>query len=248
MRDIFRAYIARLFRNKLFLAGTALAFAITYYITANGLTIHRFGMYETDFDYTLTVSLGIPCFFSVFTASFLGTEYSEGTIRNKIAGGKTRTGIYAASFAVMAAALLTMTAAWLAGGLLGANTLPDSVFIVQSAAKVFFYNLANIAVLVLLSMMITKPRISIVLEFCIFEFGAFAALAFQGLMVIAKDGAYSVLRFLNNFLPFGQWLTSSLLGDREYMMSFGTLTCFSLMITAAMTAAGLVLIRKKDIK
>ena len=40
----------------------------------------------------------------------------------------------------------------------------------------------------------------------------------------------------------------SLLGDREYMMSFGTLTCFSLMITAAMTAAGLVLIRKKDIK
>lgn len=248
MRDLFRAYSARLFRNKLFLGGTALAFAVTYFITANGLTLHRFGQYETDFDYSLTVSLGIPCFFSVFTAMFLGTEYSDGTIRNKLASGKTRTQIYVSSFAAMALALFVMTAAWLAGALAGASTLPDSGYIAACTVRILFYNLANVAVLVLLSMNITKPRVSIVLEFCLFEMGAFMALAFQGLMCITEGAAYEALRFLNNFNPFGQWLMNSLLGDREAMMSSGMQTGFSVMIIASMTVFGLFLMNRKDIK
>lgn len=248
MKDLIRAYSARLLRHRMFIGGVILAFVITYYITANGLTLHRFGLYETDFDYSLTVSIGIPAFFSLFTAYFLGTEYNDGTIRNKLAAGKTRTEVYAASFTAMALALVFMTAAWLAGALAGAKTLPDTGYIVMSAVKLFVYNLADIALLVFISMMVTKQRTSIVLQFVLFQTSAFAALAFQGLMCISNGIWYGVLMFLNNFSPYGQWLTSSLIGDAGCMMSYGTQIAFSLFIIISLTAAGMVLLQKKDIR
>ena len=126
MRNIYKAHCARLFTDKLFIAGTSLAFAITWWFTKNGNEIRHFGMYETDFDYALTASLGLLGFFSVFTPLFLGTEYSDGAIRNKLISGKTRTQIYLSSLAAILTALLIMTAAWAAGALLGAQTLPSA--------------------------------------------------------------------------------------------------------------------------
>ena len=248
MTNLIRAYSARLFRHKFFIGGTILAFIITYYFTANGVTIHYFGLYEHDFDYALTVSLGIPAFFALFTPFFLGTEYSEGTIRNKLATGMTRTQIYAASFLTMVIALTVMTAAWLAGGLIGANILPDTGFIVKNTAKLFLYNLGNIAFLVMLSMILTNQRVSIVVQFSLFQCGSFLALALQGFMCITEGARYQVLRFLLNFFPFGQWLTSSLIGDKECMMPTGTLMCFSVIIMIAATALGLKVLQKKDIR
>lgn len=248
MKDLFRAYSARLLRNIMFIGGTILAFIITYFFTANGETLHHFWQYETDFDYSLTVSIGIPAFFSLFTPFFLGTEYNDGTIRNKLAAGKTRTELYFASFFSMVLALVIMTAAWLAGSIAGASILPDAVYIITSTVRLFLYDLAFLAVLVMLSMMITKQRVSIVVQFTLFQMSAFAALTFQGLMTIAEGRRYEVLRFLLNFDPFGQWLTTSLIGDRECMMSYGTQTGFSVFIMAVMTAAGLCFIQKKDIK
>lgn len=248
MTDLFRAYSARLFKNQFFIGGIILAFIITYYITANGTEIHSFGLYATDFDYSLTVSLGILAFFSLFTASFLGAEYNDGTIRNKLSAGKTRTEIYAASFAAMSLALIIMVAVWLAGALIGAKTLPDTGYIVSSTVKLLIYNLANIAALVFMSMMITKLQVSISVQFALFQAGWFAALTCQGLMCVTDGKWHSILRFLNNFIPFGQWLTSSLLGDAECMMSYGTQIGFSLFIITAMTAAGMVMLQKKDIK
>jgi len=248
MTDLFRAYSARMFRHKFFIGGTILAFIITYYITANGVTMHHFGMYETDFDYSLTVSLGIPAFFALFTPFFLGTEYSDGTIRNKLAAGKTRAEIYAASFLTMTAALAVMTAAWLAGALIGANTLPDISFVATSTARLLSYNLANLAFLVMLSMSFANQRASIVIQFCLFQFGSFFALAIQGFMTIAEGTRFKVLRFMLNFFPFGQWLMSSLIGDGELMMSTGTMMGFSVFILIASTALGLSILQKKDIK
>ena len=248
MTNLFRAYCARMFRHKFFIGGTILAFIITYYFTANGVTIHHFWMYETDFDYTLSVSLGIPAFFALFTPFFLGIEYSDGTIRNKIAAGNTRTEIYAASLLTMTAALAVMTAAWLAGGLMGANTLPDAGFIVISTVKLFLYNLANLAFLVMLSMSFTNQRASIVIQFSLFQIGFMAALALQGFMTVADGTCFQVLRFLLNLFPLGQWLMSSLIGEGDLMMSTGTMMCFSVFILIAATALGLNILQKKDIK
>ncbi|MBO4878183.1 MAG: ABC transporter permease subunit [Ruminococcus sp.] len=248
MTDLFRAYSARLLRHKMFIGGTILAFIITYYFTANGTTIHEFGDYQSDFDYSLTVSIGIPAFFSLFIPFFLGAEYTDGTVRNKLAAGKTRTDLYAASFAAMALALVIMTAAWLAGALIGANTLPDAGEIVLNTVKLLVYNLAVIALLVMLSMMITKQSASIVIQFTIFQMSAFAALTFQGLMTVTEGKRYEVLKFLLNFDPYGQWLTASQIGDKVCMMSAGTQMGFSLFIAVVLTAAGVIMLQKKDIK
>lgn len=46
--------------------------------------------------------------FAVFVSIFLGTEYGDGTIRNKIIAGHTRNHIYLSQFIVSAAACLTI--------------------------------------------------------------------------------------------------------------------------------------------
>lgn len=51
---------------------------------------------------------------AVFVSLFLGTEYSDGTIRNKVASGRSRATIYLAGFlTVFAASILSLTAYWI---------------------------------------------------------------------------------------------------------------------------------------
>lgn len=55
----------------------------------------------------------IPVLMSVFCAMFIGTEYSDGTMRNKIITGHKRTAIYMSNFIIGAAAGLMMYAAYM---------------------------------------------------------------------------------------------------------------------------------------
>lgn len=54
----------------------------------------------------------IPILISVFCAMFIGTEYSNGTMRNKIAAGHKRSAIYLSNLIVSAASGLLMCAAY----------------------------------------------------------------------------------------------------------------------------------------
>lgn len=55
----------------------------------------------------------IPVLMSVFCAMFIGTEYSDGTMRNKIITGHKRAAIYMSNFIISAAAGLMMYAAYM---------------------------------------------------------------------------------------------------------------------------------------
>ncbi len=54
----------------------------------------------------------IPILMSVFCALFIGTEYSDGTMRNKIVSGHKRSTIYLSNFIICAAAGLMMCGAY----------------------------------------------------------------------------------------------------------------------------------------
>ena len=56
---------------------------------------------------------------AIFISLFLGTEYSDGTIRNKLVVGHSRTHIYLANFLTCLTGGIIITAIWFIGGLPG---------------------------------------------------------------------------------------------------------------------------------
>lgn len=67
------------------------------------------------------VSIGLFC--ALFSSMFFGTEYSDGTLRTKIAVGHTRTNIYLASVLTTFIATLLLVVVWLIGSLVAVPTL-----------------------------------------------------------------------------------------------------------------------------
>ena len=98
MRKLLMANFSRVWRDKVFrimmvlmlLAGAALP--IIHYID-NKNNDNSWTPDSSLFSYGLLV----PIFLSVFTAFFVGTEYSDGTIRNKLIAGHHRKYIYLAN-------------------------------------------------------------------------------------------------------------------------------------------------------
>ena len=82
----------------------------------NYISTRQYGDYETQitnvlFIYALTVAILIPAFVSLF----VGTEYSDGTIRNKMIIGHTRTCIYLSNLIVSSTAGLGFCISYIVG-------------------------------------------------------------------------------------------------------------------------------------
>ena len=64
-------------------------------------------------DYFFSQAPMMGAFIALFASTFLGTEYSDGTIRNKLSVGHKRIHVYLSNFVVCAAASLVMVFFWL---------------------------------------------------------------------------------------------------------------------------------------
>lgn len=114
MTKLLSAYFLRLRKNHLF-----------WGILAVGAGFAGFRIYSLlrdQFDYGIPASLDEAIFTyaqligltaAVFVGLFLGTEYSDGTIRNKIVSGCSRLGVYLAGLlTVCTASFLSLAAYW----------------------------------------------------------------------------------------------------------------------------------------
>lgn len=126
MRKLLSAEFSRLFRDKTFwfCIGAMLMYAVAYML--NGVrqaTISLAEYHYTLDDYYFHFALVIGLFCALFCSMFLGTEYSDGTIRNKLVVGHTRVDIYLANLSVTFLATLFVMAVWLIGALVGVPAL-----------------------------------------------------------------------------------------------------------------------------
>lgn len=123
MNKLISAGFSRLKRDKVFLIleFVMLAYAVAYMLNgcrqaaSDTMSGYHYTLEKYYFQYALTIGL----FSAVFTSLFLGTEYNDGTIRNKLIIGHTRTRIYLSSLAVCISATLLIMLTWLIGGLIG---------------------------------------------------------------------------------------------------------------------------------
>lgn len=123
MRNLLRANFSRLFKSKIFYLAVLVMAGLAACATWNQWDEMRKYGSVASVDYALFLSqvlFGIVA--AIFVSLFVGVEYSDGTIRNKLMVGRKRTDIYLANFITCMAALAIVYAASTAVAL-GMSTL-----------------------------------------------------------------------------------------------------------------------------
>lgn len=110
MSNLLKANFYRLWRSKAFWGCVAATFAVT--LGSICLSFYASSKATLNWDQSILHYFYIPLFTAAaFAASFLGTEYAENTVRNKLIVGKTRARIYFANLITITAGGLIITAA-----------------------------------------------------------------------------------------------------------------------------------------
>lgn len=118
MKKLLHANFSRLIRSKEFLICAAIMFIASVALTLRSASFVK--NFEEDYKFYLDVFVFnlapyTAILSAVFITLFLGTEYSNKTIRNKLIVGHTRTNIYLADFITCFAGSVTVIALWFVG-------------------------------------------------------------------------------------------------------------------------------------
>ncbi len=276
MYKLLRAYFSRLAKNRVFWICMSAVFLIAafsvlnFYRQTQAVDAMENAALDDQF-FGLMPLFGIPT--AVAISLFLGTEYSDGTLRNKLIIGSSRTSIYLSSAVTGAAASAALTLAGFLGGLvgmplLGAWAMPFS--------EVLLYILAGMLSSIALAAIFTFIGVncSRKAEGAVIAILAALALLIAGSiiynwlqepemvssMVMTENGMEltepklnphyvggtlrSVLTALLHILPSGQQVLMANLELADPMECI----CYSIGLTFLVTACGAAVFRKKDIK
>lgn len=122
MRNLLSAGYFRLWRSWEFWLCAALILSVSVLSMLNGcrmaMAYAESELYTLDHFYWETLPfIGPVC--AIFSGLFLGTEYSDGAVRNKLIAGHTRLSVYLSNLILCFFAALFYTGAVLLGGLVG---------------------------------------------------------------------------------------------------------------------------------
>lgn len=247
MRKLLSANVSRLWSNKPFWLT-----AVIMIVAESLLCLLFLQQGSLPMEFVLFISLqGIGVLTSVFYSLFLGTEYSDGTIRNKLVVGHTRSSIYLSSFitGIIAVSIIYL-AGLLTGGVIGAvsNAIPATGIGQLAFAGVIGWLacISYAAIFNLIGMLSTSKAktsvLSILTAFILVFFGLTCySLARPGLLSASKA---AIFQFLFDFNPYGQ--TFQLLSVD--IASLWKLAVYALLLISILTGVGLYVFRKKDLK
>ena len=170
MNKLLSANFARLFRDKIFWICIILMTIISGYVYMNAVSdMQTWDIILSPEDNLFGFSVFTAIFQSVFISIFVGTEYNDGTMRNKLAVGHSRAAIYLSNIIVCAVAGLLMCLVYmavaLAIGLLaigGFETAPATLAIFTTAA--FLMSISFSAIFTFAAMLIQNRSLSAVIN------------------------------------------------------------------------------------
>lgn len=126
MHKLVSVNLFRLWRSKIFWAcmGIMLAYSVSLMLNGCRMALRstsEYGYCLEDFYFQFAIVIGGFC--AIFSSLFHGTEYSDGTLRNKIVVGHTRPQIYLANLLLTFIATLLFLGAWTLGAMVAIPTL-----------------------------------------------------------------------------------------------------------------------------
>ncbi len=178
MGNLLRAGFSRLLRSKAFWAIFAIFFALGAGIYClNGMNLRQFG--EGYFNRLYNYYLFFPILFeggagAVFSAFFVGSEFSFGTVRNKLIAGMNKLKIYLANFLMIYFALTAFFLAYILAAAVigipffGLRTFTGTSEVLARVISIVSVNLAYSAIFTLIVMLIQDRAGSLVMGLVIF--------------------------------------------------------------------------------
>lgn len=274
MRNLLHANLSRLKRDGIFwmCVFAMLAFSAGFMITWCLEALEKGNFQDLDLFY-FRFAPAVGFFYAVFSCLFLSVEYSEGTVRNKLAVGHTRREVYLSSFLTVFAASMCIALAWLAGSLAGVPFLgfltlgPAGTMLCLTVVTGFTAAFSAIYTFICLlndrrSVTVITISVWLILVLVVGVLGA--ALhepeVVKNGMISMEDGTLAVItspnpyyisgvqravyEFLIDLLPTGQADSlQNILLDHPLRMLLS-----SAFITAAATLGGLKIFERKDLK
>ena len=280
MRKLLSANFSRLWKSKIFWVLEALSAILgaVFYILAiiNTKNIGE-NWYFASGNYYFYIGLVIVgAIMAVFSAFYIGSEYDQGTIRNKLNVGCTRNSIYLANLIIVVTAGVLFTMTHIAssvvvglpflGGLMWDALAPIGWRIPTAMVMLLCYA----AVFTFIAMQDSNKSRSLIISFVfalviiiggLYIYGALQEPEFTTRMVMQEDGSYlrqegipnsryirgaarTAYTFIEACIPSTQGLN---IARSEGEFNPLTIVC-QLCVTIAITAAGVTLFKKKDIK
>lgn len=275
MAKLLRANFSRLWKSRIFYVALIFMVLLNVFLVIDGWNSGRIGYPEPleDMLFQNCIIIGFVC--SVFVGMFLGTEYSDGTIRNKIIVGHTRVRIYLANLLICAAGSLLLLVISLAIGfglgsfLLNPLGLPYKTLLLY--ILIGLLSTLSFAAIFTLVAMLTPSKASgavicLVLALCLL----FVTSAVEGALTepemvqdfeIAADG----MPILGELHPNPRYVTGTKRAVLEVAYDLlptgqafqicnnecahpARLPVFSLLVTLVTSAAGAMLFRRRDLK
>lgn len=151
MKNLLSANLLRLKKSRLFWGTLILSFGFGVWVAVSQvLEQMRYGGFEDSPAFSRYTTL-IGVVIAVFVSMFFGTEYSDGTIRNKLVTGQSRVSMYLANLIAASVCGLLFSIAYLASCFaVGAPFLSSGLFQFLSVQpRVFVLTLAGLLVLTL---------------------------------------------------------------------------------------------------
>ncbi|HIV93247.1 MAG TPA: ABC transporter permease [Candidatus Eisenbergiella stercoravium] len=244
MNRLFTANLVRLKKNKLFWSLTiaAAAFALALVIL---LDFYPDSIDKIMFVYPILIGFMLPAFIGIF----FGTEYSDGTIRNKLMIGHSRQNVYLANLLTALVVAFMLLAAYLFPVLLlgipmlGMPSMSLGTVMVMLLTSAVTIG-ATCSMHVMISMISSNKAgatvINLVLAFLSFEFSSIASSIASDRTGILAD----ICRVVADVLPMGQAVQFV----SEMSTSLWLLAVYAVAVLAICAAIGMRVFRTKNIK
>lgn len=220
-------------------------------------------------------SSNIMLFAAIFSALYIGTDHSCGTIRNKLIIGRPRSQIYLSNLIVTSSGALSIRViSWIAEALFGfvaggkigipagrlALLMTVSVFSIISACSIFTFIgmiisskssgtvisiVAIIALIIgaaIIMTMLNQPEMTF--DYVINPDGGFGSTDLYPNPLYISGALRDVFIAINDVFPGGQAIQLEMGEPHEPQL----MPLYSLGVTAVVTAAGLAVFRRKDLK
>ena len=279
MRKLLSANFSRLWKDKIFwlCMGAMLIYSVVYMLNGSRQATIDLSEYNYSIDkYYFNFAMVIGVFCALFSSMFLGTEYSDGTIRNKIIVGHTRTSIYLANMITSFAATLLIMFIWLIGALVAIPALGVWEMGVPNLLAYLFiavmFEAALSAIFTFVCMQSTNKAITVAISMLLFlGLIVFASMIYNGLSEPEMTGGVritangmemaeltpnpnyvsgvtrTIYQFIVDFLPTGQ-------GLQMWQLEIGNaaqmvrMLVSSVAITVLATLGGIFIFKRKDLK
>lgn len=276
MNKLLSAHFARIFHNKVFWVGMIGMFALGIFVP-----IHAFIGQQRDggtvyFDslfFIYVIPIGLIS--AAFCSLFLGSEYSDGTMRNKVVVGHSRTHIYLSGLIACSAAGLMISLAYILAiclvgiPLLGMFTIEVPTLLLLLLGSVMMI-LAFTALFVLLGMLNQNKALVAVISITAFVALFFLATYLNAMLTAPEYYDGYVLAGENGEMVMESMLNPNYLRGMEreitqffydflptgQALQYANLSAghlwqmplYSLLILTASTLSGIAAFRKKDLQ